>query len=326
MADPYSGYPRPGEAPARRPSYANVAAGSSRLANPSFSTLARVSQNQRPQLDRRQSSQRSMEDSRPGSSGMARRAGGVLGYADGLGCSMHDQHPPAFVPAYLKWNRHARRLKRDWDKHLQELREREPQQQGHAGKQPLSRSSSSVNLAKMQGGGHAGSGVHRGVAQDVIERMPPMHHRLHEDDGTHPLPSRWNEEDKLADMEILGDGTEVRFTGVTKTSDDAASIRTDHPIPRECGLYYFEVTVISRGKEGQIGVGFSGRKTPLTRLPGWEHESWAYHGDDGFVFTCSPSGKAYGPQFATQDVVGCGINFRTGNAFFTKNGVFLGES
>lgn len=309
MADPYSGYPRPGEAPARRPSYANVAAGSSRLANPSFSTLARVSQNQRPQIDRRPSSRGNME---PVQEWWARR--------DGLGCDLHDQHLPALVPGYLRWNRHVRKLRRDWDKHLEELRERkdvEPQ-----GKQALSRSSSSVNLGKM----HVSSGVHRGVAQDIIERIPPMHHRYHEDDGTHPLPSRWNEDDKLAGMEILGDGNEVRFTGVTKSSDDAASIRTDHPVPRECGLYYFEVTVMSRGKEGEIGVGLSGRTTPLSRLPGWEPDSWAYHGDDGYVFVCTPQGKHYGPKYATQDVVGCGINFRTGSIFFTKNGVFLGKS
>ena len=258
-----------------------------------------------------------------------RWTGEVPRHDDGLGCSIHDQHPPSLVPAYLKWNRHVRKLKRDWDKHLEELREKAESDphldRGRAGKQALSRSSSSVNLGKTPGG-QAGSGVHRGVAQDIIERMPPMHQRHHEDDGTHPLPTRWSEDDKLAGMEILGDGSEVRFTGVTKTSDDAASIWTDQPIPRECGLYYFEITVISRNKEGQIGVGLSGRRTTLNRLPGWEAESWAYHGDDGFLFTCSPGGKAFGPQFATQDVVGCGINFRTGSIFFTKNGVFLGES
>ena len=75
-----------------------------------------------------------------------------------------------------------------------------------------------------------------------------------------------------------------------------------------------------------IGIGFSGPKVPLNRLPGWEPESWAYHGDDGFSFCCTASGKSYGPKFSSLDVIGCGVNFRTGCAFFTKNGVHLGMS
>ena len=73
-----------------------------------------------------------------------------------------------------------------------------------------------------------------------------------------------------------------------------------------------------------IGVGFSGSKASLEKLPGWEPESWAYHGDDGKSFCCQSTGKAYGPKFTTADVIGCGVNFMTGCAFFTKNGVFQG--
>jgi hypothetical protein len=76
-----------------------------------------------------------------------------------------------------------------------------------------------------------------------------------------------------------------------------------------------------------IGIGFSSRKASLERLPGWEQESWAYHGDDGksFFGDNQAQGKAYGPTFTLHDTVGCGVNFATGCAFFTKNGVFLGE-
>lgn len=76
-----------------------------------------------------------------------------------------------------------------------------------------------------------------------------------------------------------------------------------------------------------IGVGFSSNKASLERLPGWEAESWAYHGDDGRTFfgDNQSQGKAYGPTFTVNDTVGCGVNFATGCAFFTKNGVFLGS-
>lgn len=74
-----------------------------------------------------------------------------------------------------------------------------------------------------------------------------------------------------------------------------------------------------------IGIGFSSKGVTLSRLPGWEPESWAYHGDDGNSFCCQTSGKHYGPPFTAGDIIGCGVNFRTGSAFFTKNGDHLGE-
>ena len=73
-----------------------------------------------------------------------------------------------------------------------------------------------------------------------------------------------------------------------------------------------------------IGIGFCGAKVVMNRLPGWEPESWGYHGDDGNAFCSHGPGKSYGPQFAANDVIGCGVNFHTNTAFFTKNGVHLG--
>ena len=75
-----------------------------------------------------------------------------------------------------------------------------------------------------------------------------------------------------------------------------------------------------------IGIGFSSHKASVERLPGWEQESWAYHGDDGksFFGEGQGQGRPYGPMFGANDTVGCGVNFSTGRAFFTKNGIFLG--
>lgn len=80
------------------------------------------------------------------------------------------------------------------------------------------------------------------------------------------------------------------------------------------------------GCSSSIGIGFSTKDVPLSRPPGWEPNSWAYHGDDGHSFCCQSSGKAYGPTYTTDDVIGCGVNFHTGSAFFTKNGNHLGMS
>ena len=78
----------------------------------------------------------------------------------------------------------------------------------------------------------------------------------------------------------------------------------------------------------------------MSRLPGWETNSWGYHGDDGYSFASQLDGQAYGPQFTSKslylsvvtwlncvkagDVIGCGIDYRKGQAFYTKNGAFLG--
>jgi hypothetical protein len=239
-----------------------------------------------------------------------------VGRLDGkMGCSMHDEHPTWFTPSYLQESRHVQKLQRAHEEHMAELQENLAM---NPPRQPsLSTSSSSANLSKMQA-----QHVHRGLVADVYERLPPP---PVDEDSSSSLPSRWNEADKWSGLEILADGSEVRYNGTTKIQDEAASVRADHFMPREVGIYYFEVTLLSRGKEGLIGIGFSKRDVPLQRLPGWENNSWAYHGDDGFSFTGSPNGKPYGPKFQAMDVIGCGVNFRTGNAFFTKNGIHLGK-
>ncbi|KAK9455338.1 concanavalin A-like lectin/glucanase domain-containing protein [Dipodascopsis uninucleata] len=140
------------------------------------------------------------------------------------------------------------------------------------------------------------------------------------------LPSCWSPEDVSQYMELTGDMLEVRFAGNNaKTADqEAAAVRANNPIPPQCGLFYFEIEILSRGKDGFIGIGFCGPKVALNKMPGWVQDSWGYHGDDGNSFACQNSGKPYGPQFSTGDIIGCGINFRNGTSFFTKNGISLG--
>ena len=38
--------------------------------------------------------------------------------------------------------------------------------------------------------------------------------------------------------------------GSGKNHKDAASVRAGHPIPAACGVYYFEIKVISKGRDG----------------------------------------------------------------------------
>ncbi|KAK6340236.1 hypothetical protein TWF730_002001 [Orbilia blumenaviensis] len=163
-----------------------------------------------------------------------------------------------------------------------------------------------------------------GLKLDVKDTIPSP-----EDDLPTPLPTKWNENDKSAGVDVSLDGLNVQFlaTGPNKVNEyDSASVRADHFIPRSCGVYYFEVTIMNKSREGLISIGFCGADVQLNRLPGWEQNSWGYHGDDGKSFCCSGMGKAYGPQFNSKDVIGCGINFRTHTAFFTRNGHLLGTA
>ncbi|KAJ4375498.1 hypothetical protein N0V86_007030 [Didymella sp. IMI 355093] len=232
------------------------------------------------------------------------------GHWQGLGGGAQDI-PPFFVPSYLRGSKHAEKLQEAHKAKLAAQREFRSTQSSNAGS--LSTSSSSVNLHKL-------AGSHRGLTHEVIERAP-----VFVDEPVSPWPTKWNESDKFAQLDIEDGGRQAKFSGSQKTHDEAASVRADCPMPRQCGIYYYEVTVVSKGKDGRmIGVGFSGPKVALSRIPGWEPDSFAYHGDDGQIFNNTTSGKNYGPKFGTLDVIGCGINFRTNTAFFTKNGHMLG--
>ncbi|KAF2732669.1 Ran-binding protein-like protein [Polyplosphaeria fusca] len=232
---------------------------------------------------------------------------GYMGYG-----SYDGQANTFFVPSYLKGSKYAEKLEDLHNARMASARELRSGHSSNAGS--LSTSSSSINLHKM-------ASTHRGMTHDIIERAPALA------DTISPWPTRWSEVDKFEQLEIEDNGRQAKYAGSQKSHDEAASVRADHPMPRQCGIYYFEVTVMSKGKDGRmIGVGFSGPKVPLSRIPGWEPESYAYHGDDGQSFSNTTSGKPYGPKFGTLDCIGCGINFRTGSAFFTKNGNLIGTA
>eukprot|EP01122_Echinamoeba_exundans_P014863 TRINITY_DN6832_c0_g1_i1.p1 TRINITY_DN6832_c0_g1~~TRINITY_DN6832_c0_g1_i1.p1 ORF type:complete len:1146 (-),score=120.68 TRINITY_DN6832_c0_g1_i1:215-3652(-) len=90
------------------------------------------------------------------------------------------------------------------------------------------------------------------------------------------------------------------------------------------GTEYFEITVLKKGVNGFISIGVVREGYPFDRHPGWYATSYGYHGDDGRAFFSSGTGCPWGPRFTEGDTVGLGINFASGEVFFTKNGQFLG--
>jgi len=260
---------------------------------------------------------------------------GSLANGHGYGGNVGGYIEHFFVPSYLRGSKYVQTLE---EAHKAKVLSHKDAASGPTSQTgSLSTSTSSINLQTKM------APSHRGMTYDLIEKIPPV-----EEEALPPLPSKWNVHDKNAGLEVLSDGQEVKFTGSKSTSErdhEACAIRSDHPMPSQCGIYYYEVTIISRKREeyvtyatiydpvmifnfyrSSIAIGFSGRGVVLTRLPGWEPDSWAYHGDDGHSFCCQSTGKHYGPPFTAGDVIGCGVNFRTGSAFFTKNGDHLGTA
>jgi hypothetical protein len=85
------------------------------------------------------------------------------------------------------------------------------------------------------------------MTHDIIERAPVP---TFLESSPPPLPSRWSETDKYGGLELTNNGLDVKFTSLVKPHDEAGVARADYPIPKACGIYYFETTVGIRIKDG----------------------------------------------------------------------------
>lgn len=176
---------------------------------------------------------------------LPRAYSGHFGFQYGTSTDETEQQPSFFVPSYLRGSRHAEQLEEQHNRRIA----MQPETRAANGKHPeglpgsLSSSSSSVNLHKMVPS-------HRGMTHDIVERAPPFF-----DEQVAPWPTRWNEHDKSLGLDLQSDDLEVKFVGISRTAhDEAPSIRADYPMPRPCGIYYYEVTILSKGKERYVAL------------------------------------------------------------------------
>lgn len=165
----------------------------------------------------------------------SRQFAGYLGY-DGFLHGAPSSSSSFLTPSYLTNSRYVERLEAAHRSKLTAA------QRDVSGNPPLSAAASHVNQ-------HRIAPSHRGMTYDIIEKEPPS-----QDDDLMPLPSRWNESDKYVGLDLLNDGLEVRYMGPPNKHDhEAAAVRADHPMPPQCGIYYFEVTILAKSKEGYVG-------------------------------------------------------------------------
>uniref|UniRef100_A0A8P4G482 RAN binding protein 9 n=1 Tax=Dicentrarchus labrax TaxID=13489 RepID=A0A8P4G482_DICLA len=175
----------------------------------------------------------------------------------------------------------------------------------------------------------SGSGSGPGPDSALNEQEKELNQRLRRlypavNESETPLPRSWSPKDKFSYIGLSQNNLRVHYKGHGKTPKDAASVRATHPIPAACGVYYFEVKIISKGRDGYMGIGLSAQGVNMNRLPGWDKHSYGYHGDDGHSFCSSGTGQPYGPTFTTGDVIGCCVNLINNTCFYTKNGHSLG--
>jgi ankyrin repeat protein len=108
----------------------------------------------------------------------------------------------------------------------------------------------------------------------------------------------------------------------------ASIVKATKPFKKEEKFGYFEVTVVNAGESRILTLGLVDEDYPVNeKQPGWDKDSYGYHGDDGGCFHNNGAGKAWAERFNPGDVIGCGVNFEgNGEIFWTKNGKFLGVS
>ncbi|KAI3417401.1 hypothetical protein GPALN_013348 [Globodera pallida] len=105
------------------------------------------------------------------------------------------------------------------------------------------------------------------------------------------------------------------------------SVRAELPIPKS-GIFYYEVTILEKGKYSGIFIGLATKEMPLDEPVGQSVGTYAY-GSNGTVWghevekrSKINNGRPYiegKPAFKKDDVIGCGVNLKTSQIIYTLN-------
>ncbi|GFE54196.1 cyclin-dependent kinase-related kinase [Babesia ovis] len=143
--------------------------------------------------------------------------------------------------------------------------------------------------------------------------------------GDLEYPTRLNVRSHQNYVKVRNDKVSAEFIGKGRYCDPGA-IQTETPVPKDCVLYYFEVEIVNSAKPSKIVLGFSNRNARLNRNPGTEQGSVGYKGENGNYSNGNARWEAYGSPYEKGDVIGCGINYVNQCYFFTRNGIFQGQT
>lgn len=83
------------------------------------------------------------------------------------------------------------------------------------------------------------------------------------------LPTCFNLKTKSQWAELEPGNLQVSYSGLGKGAEiDPGTVKGNYAIPPSCGIYYYEVKIMSKGRDGYIGVGFTTSTATQQRLPG----------------------------------------------------------
>lgn len=108
-------------------------------------------------------------------------------------------------------------------------------------------------------------------------------------------------------IRFLNDGLTLEYHGEGLDKQDVGIAQANFRMDRT--NHYFEMEILSTGKEGWLALGLAKSNYPLHRHPGWNKGSVGYHADNGQLYKEKGMGDPFGPTCSDGDVMGCGIRF-----------------
>ena len=103
------------------------------------------------------------------------------------------------------------------------------------------------------------------------------------------------------------DGLTLEYSGDGLSRQDVGMAQANFRVSRQ--RHYFEMEILSAGKEGWCAIGLASTLYPLHRHPGWNKGSVGYHADNGHLYKERGHGDPFGPTCTTGDTMGCGVQY-----------------
>lgn len=108
-------------------------------------------------------------------------------------------------------------------------------------------------------------------------------------------------------IKFQDDGLTLEYSGDGLNRQDVGIAQGNFCLDQQ--HHYFEMSLLSSGKEGWFAIGLARTTYPLHRHPGWNAGSVGYHADNGHLYKERGHGEPFGPTCTEGDVMGCGISF-----------------
>ena len=108
-------------------------------------------------------------------------------------------------------------------------------------------------------------------------------------------------------IKFVDDSMTLEYSGDGLSRQDVGIAQANFQISKQ--RHYFEMEILSAGKEGWCAIGLASTLYPLHRHPGWNKGSIGYHADNGHLYNERGHGDPFGPTCTTGDTMGCGVQF-----------------